>query len=804
MPNKLPSEENRLKQVRTVCRRNKRTIAALLLLLLAMGCTPMLLHKLDEQFGVADKTRYDAPPKPVADAPEYWRDVRPVLEQRCTVCHGCYDAPCQQNLTSWDGIVRGASSEQVYANHLRAVEPTRLFIDAQLPSEWRDKKFHPVLNERNNVREANLQGSVLYRVLDLKRKNPLPNMEVLNPKIFDFSLDRKQTCPTIENMPAFEKDHAQWGMPFGLPALSSKEFATIESWLAAGSPAAEKPALPVALQKQIAQWEMFFNGNSLKQQLVNRYLYEHLYLAHLYFDEVRTTNRYFFRLVRSTTPPGEPIAEIATRRPYDAPNAVTFWYRLRLETGSIIEKTHMPYVLNGARKAKWIEWLLDVDYAVNALPSYAPEEAGNPFIAFQALPVQARYRFLLDEAQFVIDTFIKGPVCRGQVALGVIEDHFWVFFVDPDRMPPEETAEFLAQESKNLRLPAEDESNAGILDWLKYSRLQKAYLGAKAHALQKVIGNSNGLTLDLVWDGDASNDNAALTVFRHSDSASVVKGMVGQHPETAWLISYGLLERIYYLLAAGFDVYGSLGHQLNTRLYMDFLRMEGEANFLALLPRYARKPTRDSWYRGASDNVKQYLYGEHFNFSAETDVVYRTDKPKQELYRLITARIGKNVSQEFSLTKEPSKNIHTMVNRLQNIRGAGLSVFPQNSILRVDDGKKSRYFTLLNNSSYSNISQLLQADERRRPNEDYLTVVPGIIGAYPNAFFIVTEDSAPAFVSSLKKMKTEEDYKALADTFAMRRTNPDFWRFSDDLHSYYEKQKPIASGILDYNRFENR
>jgi hypothetical protein len=68
----------------------------------------------------------------------------------------------------------------------------------------------------------------------------------------------------------------------------------------------------------------------------------------------------------------------------------------------------------------------------------------------------------------------------------------------------------------------------------------------------------------------------------------------------------------------------------------------------------------------------------------------------------------------------------------------------------------------------------------------------------------VTEDSAPAFVSSLKKMKTEEDYKALADTFAMRRTNPDFWRFSDDLHSYYEKQKPIASGILDYNRFENR
>ncbi|MEZ5435188.1 MAG: fatty acid cis/trans isomerase [Pseudomonadales bacterium] len=783
---------------------NKRTVVALLLLLLAIGCTPMLLHQLDEQFGVADNTRYDKPTKPIVGAPEYWRDVRPVLEQRCTVCHGCYDAPCQQNLTSWDGIARGANAELVYGTNLRAVEPTRLFVDAQLPSEWRSKKFHPVLNERDDVREANLQGSVLYRVLDLKRKNPLPTAAILDAKVFDFSLDRKQTCPAIENMTAFEKDHAQWGMPFGLPALSSKEFATVESWLAAGAPVAVTPALPAAIQKQIVQWEAFFNGTALKQQLVNRYLYEHLYLAHLYFDEAPAKNRHFFRLVRSSTPPGEAIVEIATRRPYDDPAVKTFWYRLRLETGSIVEKTHMPYALNSARMAKWKKWFIDADYAVSALPSYAAEVAGNPFVAFQSLPVQARYRFLLDEARFIIDTFIKGPVCRGQVALGVIEDHFWVFFVDPDRMPPEETAEFLARESKNLRLPAEDESNAGVLDWLKYSRLQQAFLKAKAQALQKVIGNNNNLTLDLVWNGGADNDNAALTVFRHSDSASVVKGLVGQPPETAWLISYGLLERIYYLLVAGFDVYGSVGHQLNTRLYMDFLRMEGEANFLALLPRASRTAIRDFWYRGASDNVKQYLYGEHFNFAAETNIVYRTQQPQQELYSLLKARLGNNVPQEFSLTKESSKGIRTMVDRLQNVRGAGLAVFPQNSILRVDDAGQSHYFTLLNNSSYSNISQLLQADARRRPNEDYLTVVPGIIGAYPNAFFVATADNAMTFASMLKNMKTEADYTALADAFAVRRTNPDFWRFSDALHDYYAKQQPIASGILDYNRLENR
>ena len=104
-----------------------------------------------------------------------------------------------------------------------------------------------------------------------------------------------------------------------------------------------------------------------------------------------------------------------------------------------------------------------------------------------------------------------------------------------------------------------------------------------------------------------SNPNAALTVFRHLDSASVSFGLVGDYPETAWIIDYPLLERIHYLLVAGFDVYGNVGHQLNTRLYMDFLRMEGEFNFIALLPAAQRDAVRNYWYRDARQSVKDYL-----------------------------------------------------------------------------------------------------------------------------------------------------------------------------------------------------
>ena len=45
-----------------------------------------------------------------------------------------------------------------------------------------------------------------------------------------------------------------------------------------------------------------------------------------------------------------------------------------------------------------------------------------------------------------------------------------------------------------------------------------------------------------------------------------------------------MLERVYYALVAGFDVYGTAGHQLALRLYMDQLRVEGESYFLDFLP----------------------------------------------------------------------------------------------------------------------------------------------------------------------------------------------------------------------------
>lgn len=782
-----------------------RVMGWVLVATMLAGCAAVTREALDARYGEADPAR-PQPAYVAASVPGYRHDVKRIFDSRCVVCHGCYDAPCQLSLASYEGLRRGASQSQVYANRVLASEPTRIHVDAQSAAEWRDKGFYPVLNEREPTPEANREASVIYRLLQLKRKQPWPENSVLPDAQYDFSLDRKQVCPAVEEIATLEQDHPQWGMPFGMPPLSDAEYRTLTRWIEAGAPDQAAPALSPPHLERVAQWETFLNGESKKSQLMARYVYEHWFLGHLYFDDLAPGE--YFELVRSKTPPGQPLQLIATRRPFDDPGVERVYYRLRRITDTLLTKTHMPYALNRARMAKMQALFLDPDYAVDALPSYEPEVASNPFRAFQALPVNARYRFMLDEAQFTVMGFIKGPVCRGQVALSVINDHFWVAFMNPDLFSSELTADFLARELPNLQLPAEQGSTTRALSsWNKYSELQENYLRAKSEDSSARFGADQRLTLDTIWTGEGTNRNAALTIFRHEDSASVVKGLVGPLPQTVWVLGYPLLERIHYLLVAGYDVHGNVGHQLVTRLYMDFLRMEGEMNYLALLPINARDGVRDHWYRDASDDTKAYLNGSKAWFATETGIAYQTDNPNAELQQMLLKKLEPVLDRRYAINDEGmNAQQRAQLVRLAEVKGPSLAVMPEVAFitLRGKNGR-DRHYTLLHNKAFSNITHLFGEDERRLPSEDDVTLVEGFLGAYPNAFFVVDEAELADFVDTVAALNTETDYRTkLMARYAIRRTDARFWPHSDELHAAFREQAGVEAGLFDYNRFENR
>jgi hypothetical protein len=130
---------------------------------------------------------------------------------------------------------------------------------------------------------------------------------------------------------------------------------------------------------------------------------------------------------------------------------------------------------------------------------------------------------------------------------------------------------------------------------------------------------------------------------------------------------------------------------------------------------------------------------------------------------------------------------------------------PEASFLTVIDKQGREHpFTLLRNSAHSNISEMFDEEYRRLPDEDTLTLVPGFLGAYPNAFYRVDAARLTWFVSQVGNLKSEADYADLSSHFALRRTDNRFWSHSDALHEAYRKSEPVEAALFDYNRFENR
>jgi len=119
------------------------------------------------------------------------------------------------------------------------------------------------------------------------------------------------------------------------------------------------------------------------------------------------------------------------------------------------------------------------------------------------------------------------------------------------------------------------------------------------------------------------------------------------------------------------------------------------------------------------------------------------------------------------------------------------------------DGK-ARSYSLIRNTAHASVSHLLGERKELLPAEDALTLTPGINFSYPNAFYRASAAELPALVAALQGLRSENDYAAFSQRWAVRRDNQDFWAFSDTLHKRYSNEQAQKGGILNYNRLEFR
>ena len=751
---------------------------------------------------------------------DYQRDIRPILETRCMACHGCYDAPCQLKLTSAEGIERGASKKQVYdGTRIDDAEPTRLGIDADSTEAWRQKGFFSVLHDANAGAAQQLDGSLLYRMIELGHRNPFPADSTL-PEAIKIGTKHTFSCPSPGTFDDYAEENPHGGMPYATSGLSDEEFATLSRWISEGAVTAPQPCNPSAQeQASIERWETFFNQRGAREQLVSRYLFEHLFIAHLHFPDIAGSS--FYELVRSATPPGQPAEPLATVRPNDDPGQ-PFYYRLRPLRETLVEKTHITYALDAQRMDRWQELFLQNDWAVATPPGYAYAERSNPFITFTAIPARARYQFMLDSAEYFVRSFIRGPVCRGQIATDVIRDQFWTVFEDPQQEAYVNDPLYRSLTTPLLGLPGQDSDLSALgAAWLEYSSKRNRYLTLRHgyYAERKPAGAD----MAEIWDGDGHNRDALLTIFRHHDSASVRRGLWGQVPETIWVMDYPLLERTYYELVVNFNVFGSLSHQAQTRLYFDLIRNGAEHNFLRFVPAQARKALYEQWYQGHALLKDRIAYAD---VSLDTPVAIRYTEEdtrsnpavmaaftRQLMARADTVDSGpdtlnrcpQNTCQRPELSDQ-QRHIDQLLRPLGQGTAANVPVIallPEVSFMRIHDGKQRWVYTLVHNRAHSNVAFMFGEDARLQPERDTLTLMRGTLGSYPNFSFDIPLQQLPDFVAALRATRDEAGLGAVAARWGVRRTSPHFWDIMADFRRYVEETDPSQAGLFDINRYQN-
>ncbi len=322
-----------------------------------------------------------------------------------------------------------------------------------------------------------------------------------------------------------------------------------------------------------------------------------------------------------------------------------------------------------------------------------------------------------------------------------------------------------------------------------------------------------------LWQGEGRIRDALLTVFRHFDSATVALGLVGEVPETVWVMDYPLFERIYYVLVVNFNVFGSSTHQVATRLYFDTLRAEAEANFLRFLPAASRKDLHKAWYRGMGATVKRKIMYPAVDVKTPSLLDLPESDPKAAFVHRLLARASAIAGPPDHLNrceakpcKErgaplPRAKVEAELQRLANVVGREapfLLELPEITFLRVrmEDGADEAY-TLTRDREHLNVAFMTGEDRRLVPEEDRLTLVRGPLGSYPNFIFVVPPGEITAFVDGLSRVRGPAAFAKVVEAFGIRRTHPRFWDHFHFFTEWMQRHDPHEAGVYDANRYAN-
>ncbi len=778
----------------------EKILGGMFVLLLVLVAVVYLLYHFSSDFA-PEWNAYvrAAPPQPAPESEVkgnvYLNEIQPIFDSRCVACHGCLNSPCLLKLTSFAHLQRGARDVNPDGTHLFPEAPVRL-IDEPDVAAWRRRGFFPVIDPDASD-DKRLADSNLYRMIMAGFAHNQRDFD-LQPVQPIYKKENKHFCAGSDELAKWLNENPAAGMPFALPALNVTEIQTITDWIKSGAPgpsaAVEAARAQPSDPKVILAWEGFLNQDDPRAPIVARYIYEHTFLAHYHFARLPGE---FYRMVRSATPPGEPVREIVTSRPFDDPfvddSVQKVYYRFVRKTDVAVQKSFYLWEVNLETMVRLREIFFDGDWPADAEldPGYASH---NPFEVFQGIPTRRRAQFLYENSKLIVSGMIQGPVCVGNLATYAIKDYFWAFLVKPESDPSVLDPELGLKSWKDFM-------GFGVKANADYS---------KAYADTLYQYKPDGYSVSDIWDGGKTNPNAWLTILRNETNATVLFGRKGGVPPTFWLVDFSGLERLYYSLVADYTYWGGTREKLRTWTFMGYLREEFEDNFLRLLPPEERKQYRDKWTQGIGQKL---LFTMPFpDEDSPSAVELDDDNPMSHLLAKIQERLGPKVSgpadplnpAQTSDTVELPKEITNKEQWEKAVAGLTMRThqsftpyLPSLTYLRIKAGEEDWVYTIVANRSYAFNNVVFDENGAAQPKLDTMSVYRGLVGDFPNLFVEVDLDKALPMLKGLTLVKDEDSWNAWKDTYATLRNNLSFWDAYDWFTQWNYANRAPEAGHYD-------
>jgi len=735
----------------------------------------------------------------------YLSQVQPIFDRRCAVCHSCFESACQLKLTSADMLIRGANSHLPTGGLLKAAPRTDLMVTLE---QQRRGGFY-------SVTEGNSNSILVNVLLAGNDKSNLPVEKYVKPE------DRM--CVT--SVDAFQKLDLQkqksLGMPYYMAALSSSELKILMAWASSGSKTPSESTMQrLAQPKQpavILAWENFFNNREWKARWTARYLYEHLFTAHFYFEQ---SPGEFYELVRSKTSAPEKIDEITTQRPFDMPWMLqhNFYYRLRKVQSTIVDKQHFVYKINKDTmlELKNLFWFSNWNGTPESNPFNFADK--NPFVAFEHIPAQARYRWMLKNAKMLLDMDMRSDNCHGNGAAGPLRDNFLFMFVKPESDVSVRYLDFFKHANQYLQMANTVFSNLMLnvsfkSNQEKYSQIKQKY--------QKALF-PNGFTFNDIWDGENGTQMPFFTIMRHEENVSVHEGPWGPRPRVSLLLDYVSFERLYYNCVGLSTLFDNINDKIGTVLYLRDMGREAEEQLLSFIPEELREKVRAEWIQGEG---RKHMYDASkfslkFNRNLLNISEFKIDSndPYGSLMDYLLLKSGRFSKRVIGTNYYPTSQDTPQYAKLkalsiamskEEVKGEGnrATHFPNISYLIVKGENQSiNYYTIIANRFYEYVNYLKLEEPTglnfgRIPKKDTMNIFPEVIANYPMKIYIVDETNLDKMISDMKSVKNRSDYVAFDKIYGLQKLNSNFWNIIDHLQTYYIRKDIINNGSLDLHDY---